>query len=410
MAGTKLRVSGIGCGLVDSLYRLSFSEASFRPFLSKQKGDGGLNPGRLVFREEFEAYCGADFETALRQMVSDRLPLKVNIGGPSLVSMIHASQLTEPGKCDYFIYGIRGNDRDGNLIESLLGGTPLNTDNYLVTKHDTPRTVVLSDPGYDQGNGERMFIHSMGAARDLSPELLQDAFFESDIVVFGGTALVPGIHDHLTELLRRSKESGCITVVNTVYDFRNEKANPHLKWPLGKSDESYRFTDLLITDLEEALRLSGAMDLDGAMQFFREQGTGAAVVTRGAASIRVFSRGTRFLEQADAELPVSNAVSAELKMGHEGDTTGCGDNFAGGILASLVNQLFESDRYPDLLEACALGVVSGGTACFYVGGMFEEKEPGEKRKMIEPYYRLYLTQLENLGIGIPSGRKKLSDR
>lgn len=393
----KLVISGVGCCLVDRLYtNVSFGSDSFKPYLSKKSGDGGLTPGHLVFKNEFELFCKKDFQKIQQDLISDRSPNKINIGGPSIVSMIHASQLSDKETTEYHLYGCRGNDSDGEFISSLLKKTPLKVDHYQVSDQETPSTVVLSDPDYDQGHGERIFVNSIGAAWEYSPDELQEDFFASDVVVFGGTALVPLIHDNLTELLAKAKSKNCITVVNTVYDFRNEGANPDLKWPMGSSDESYRHIDLLMTDMEEALRLSGQSNLDDAVQFFREQGTGAIIVTSGAKNVRVFSTGSLFKELKEVDMPISNAVSEELKKGHSGDTTGCGDNFAGGVLASLVSQVQKGIIKPDLTEACAWGIVSGGTSCFYMGGMFEENEAGEKRAMIEPYYRKYKQQIMKL--------------
>jgi len=85
-----------------------------------------------------------------------------------------------------------------------------------------------------------MFLNSIGAAWDYKPEELDDHFFRSDIVVFGGTALMPQIHDSMTSLLKKAKSKGCVTIVNTVFDFRNEKADPFKKWPIGESDKSYQ--------------------------------------------------------------------------------------------------------------------------------------------------------------------------
>jgi len=257
----------------------------------------------------------------------------------------------------------------------------------------TPSTIVLSDPSYDGGHGERIFINSIGAAWDYTPEDLDDDFFASDVVVFGGTALVPHIHDHLTGLLRKSKSKGCITIVNTVFDFRNEKANPSGKWPLGESDESYRNIDLLITDMEEALRLSGKTTLEEALRFFREAGTGAVIVTNGSKNIRMFSGGGLFRTVDDHEMPVSAAVSEELRKGHSGDTTGCGDNFAGGVIASVVSQLQEGAETLDLTKAGIWGIVSGGYACFYMGGTYFEDAPAEKRNLLVPYIEQYKKQI-----------------
>jgi len=238
-----------------------------------------------------------------------------------------------------------------------------------------------------------VFINSIGAAWNYSTKNLNEDFFASDLVVFGGTALVPKIHDNLTELLRKAKANNCITVVNTVFDFRNEKANPHKKWPLGRSDESYSYIDLLLVDREESLRLSGKPNIVEAVNFFRENKVGALIITNGSNPIRAFSSG-RFLRILDeCELPVSKAVSDQLKKVHSGDTTGCGDNFAGGVIASLVLQLQAGNNQPDLKEACIWGIVSGGFSCFYMGGTYFEAFPGEKRKKIEPYYDWYKKQI-----------------
>ena len=80
-----------------------------------------------------------------------------------------------------------------------------------------------------------------------------------------------------------------------------------------------------------------------------------------------------------------------------GDTTGCGDNFAGGVLASFAAQLQESPKGAiDLVKACALGAASGGFACFYVGGAYVEKGPGEKLSFVMDYYRDYAKQIEEV--------------
>ncbi|MCK5821023.1 MAG: carbohydrate kinase family protein [Bacteroidales bacterium] len=392
----KIIVSGVGCTLVDSLYNnVSFSAQSFITHLSKAKGDGGLTPGHLVFKEEFEKFEGKAFDSTIRDIISDRNPDKINIGGPGVVPIIHAAQLSDNKDCEYHIYGGRGDDSNGHFIKSLLERTTVVSNNYITLDNETPSTLVLSDPNY-KNSGERIFINSIGAAWNYLPRELDEDFFASDIVVFGGTALVPLIHDSLSELLEKAKSKGCLTIVNTVYDFRNEKANPNSKWPLGKSDNSYGNIDLLLMDLEEALRLSGKSNINDAMQFFRDKETGAVIITRGTENIVLYSKGSIFKAINHIEMPISDAVTKELKQGiaSHGDTTGCGDNFVGGVIASLVSQLQSGISSPDLKEASAWGVVSGGTSCFYMGGMYEEKSDGEKRKMIEPYYKLYKKQIK----------------
>ena len=392
----KIIVSGVGCSLVDRLFNnISFNSEEFSGYLSNENGDGGLVPGQLVFVEEFEKYANEGHQTILKKITNNRTHDKINIGGPSIVSIIHAAQLSFDNNSEFRFYGGRGDDAEGEFIIDLLKGTSVNADNYIVAEGETPSTLVLSDPTYDNNSGERIFINSIGAAWNYSPDYLDDGFFESDIVVFGGTALVPVIHDNLTELLEKAKSKGCKTIVNTVYDFRNEKANPNKKWPLGKTDESYKNIDLLITDLEEALRLSGTSDVDAAIDFFRSNGTGALIITSGADNIRLFAQGNLFEKTDYTEMPISKAVSEDLKKGkgNNGDTTGCGDNFVGGVIASVVEQMQNPKAELDLKEAAMCGIVSGGTTTFYMGGMYQEKKTGEKREMIAPYFELYKKQI-----------------
>ncbi|MCJ7450093.1 MAG: carbohydrate kinase family protein [Bacteroidales bacterium] len=393
MAG-KIIVSGVGCCLVDLLYNgIDFGSDTIRPYLSKKRGDGGLTPGRLVFQEEFEKFCGSPIIEVLNQITGGRTHDKINIGGPSIVSLINLAQLINKEHCDVRFYGRGGNDEIGEYLLSALKKTPVILKDYKLIDNRTPSTVVLSDPSYDSGHGERMFLNSIGAALDYRPDELDEIFFNSDIVVFGGTALVPQIHDHMTTLLQKAKSGGCITVVNTVFDFRNEKADPLKRWPLGESDESYRYIDLLITDQEEAFRLSGAHDLNLAIQFFIGKKVSSLIITNGSKNIIACSDGQFFKSSDVIEMPVSQRVIEEIKNYQGGDTTGCGDNFVGGVIVSVVEQLQKGVRHPDLREACCWGIASGGFTCFYMGGTWFEKNPGEKLARIKPYYESYKDQI-----------------
>lgn len=391
----KIIVSGVGCCLVDILYnKIDFSSGIFSLFMSLKRGDGGLTPGYLVFNEEFAAFSGVSLQTFLKRVTGGRAPNKVNVGGPSIVSLIHAAQLTDPESCEIRFYGRGGNDDAGRYLLSALQKTPVVLADYKLINNITPSTIVLSDPNYDEGNGERMFINSIGAAWNYGPENLDEEFFQSDMVVFGGTALVPGIHDHLSELLKKAKQNGCVTIVNTVFDFRNEKLNPDKKWPLGNNDNSYQYIDLLITDLEEALRLSNQTDIKAAIRFFLNKKVHAFIITNGSKNISVYSDGQFFELLELTEFPVSQKVADELKLNKIGDTTGCGDNFVGGVIASIANQLQNGVQHPDISEACFWGIVSGGFACFYIGGTFLEQNPGEKLAKIKSYYDEYVEQIK----------------
>lgn len=393
----KFKIAGTGCALVDYLYNpIDFNDAEFTRYLSIKPGDGGLSPGKLVFKEEFEKFSGEAYMQIRDKITKRKQPAALNIGGPSIVSLIHAAQMLHEQNAEVSFYGCKGNDNGSAFIENKLALTPLIIGSYKTVSQYTPFTDVLSDPEFDGGNGERVFINNIGAAWDFNPSDLDEAFFESDIVVFGGTALVPHIHSSLGDLLIKARKCQAITVVNTVYDFLNEKLNPSKPWPLGNSVETYRYIDLLITDMEESLRLSGTNSVDAAVNFFQSTGVGGVIITHGSNLLHFFADSPIFGEIPHSTMPVSEKIRLELRQNLEktGDTTGCGDNFAGGVIASIAKQLIVNpENKVSLTDAVAFGVASGGFSCFYNGGTFYEEFPGQKAKRIEQYYREYLIQI-----------------
>ena len=394
MKEKRIVLSGVGCCLLDRIFNgVDFASPTFAKYMSRKPSDGGLVPGRLEFEEELEHFAGKKFPGILQELTNGAPANCENIGGPCIVGLINAAQLTY-SKSDVRFYGCYGDDEVGQQLMGLLRKTPVNICHYhQVPDSETPSTSVLSDPNYDGGHGERTFVNTIGAAWQFLPEAIDEDFFASDICLFGATALVPTIHHKLDTLLPKAKAKGAFTVVSTVYDTINERKQVE-RWPLGDSDESYRFTDLLIVDKEEALRMSGKQTVGEALQFFREKGAGAAVVTNGAENVLYYAN-SRLCGHSDGiqSLPVSAAVGEELKKGHKGDTTGCGDNFAGGILASLIMQLHEGRETIDLKEACKWGIISGGFTCFVFGGTYFESQPGEKLSKVLPLYDAYCKQI-----------------
>jgi sugar/nucleoside kinase (ribokinase family) len=74
------------------------------------------------------------------------------------------------------------------------------------------------------------------------------------------------------------------------------------------------------------------------------------------------------------------------------DTTGCGDNFVGGMLSDIALQMAEGVSAIDLTKAVAEGVVAGGLAATYLGGLYHESAPGEKRGEIARLREAYRRQ------------------
>ena len=396
MSIEKFLISGTGCALADYLYsEISFSSSSFSKYLSVKPGDGGISPGRLVFTEELEKFSGQPYEKILDDITGGKDPDGINIGGPGLVSMINVAQLLDEDDFSVRFYGRPGRDKTSEMIISRAGSTPLDISGYLpLSQKPTPFTDVFSDPWFDGGNGERTFVNNIGAAWDYVPEMIPEEFFKSEIICFGGTALVPYIHDSLWDLLLKGKRNNCITIVNTVFDFRNEKADPGAPWPLVKDETGYTLIDVLITDHEEAIKISGQSSSLKAAEFFIRKGVSSVFITNGPKDIIAFSNGSLFEESGLINFPVSRLVTDEMRR--SGDTTGCGDNFAGGIIASVASQKrIHKDKKLSIEEAVSLAVASGGFACSYLGGSFTENFKKEKWGLICEFVKDYRKQLKD---------------
>jgi len=396
----KIIISGTGCALADLIYnKVSFTNSAFEKYSSKQSGDGGLSPGKLVFTEELEKFSEKPYPEILNEIVGNRQPDKMNVGGPSLVSLIHAAQMLDKEDFEVKVYAMGGIDEHTDQIFRMLGQTPLDIGNYGRSEfRQTPTTDVFSDPDFDNGHGERTFVNNIGAAWDLTPQKLGNEFFNSHIQCFGGTALVPHLHDNLTNLLKRSKQNDCITVVNTVFDFRNQKRNPGKPWPLLDSIEDYRLIDVLIIDCEEAIKISCASNIDEAARFFEATPVSSFIITNGANELYTKSNGVLFEKTELMKYPVSKMIAREIAANPElrGDTTGCGDNFVGGIISSLALQLKDTTKGTfNLTEAISWGISSGGFCCFTVGGTYLESFPGEKKLRVQTIQEDYKKQLIN---------------
>jgi sugar/nucleoside kinase (ribokinase family) len=373
------QIAGAGCCLLDLIYAgVDFSAGAFGRFRSLGPGDGGLEPGALVFTDDFERFSGLSWRQALGQLTTGLFP-HGNIGGPAAVALIGAAQLLDASRFSVRFVGAVGADKWGRELRRRLGRTPLTT-RLVERPGGTPFTYVLSDPRFDEGRGERTFINNIGAAWHLGPEDLDESFFRSDLAVFGGTALVPLLHDTLDTLLPRVKAAGGLTVVNTVYDFRSQRRDPGGRWPLGRTDKTYTAIDLLLADREEALRLSGQATVRQAIDWFLARGVGATLVTDGIRNIEAGVGSRRFVPLEARTFPVSQSVLRDLHAHpeHQGDTTGCGDNFAGGVITSLALQMEAGNRQLDLRDAAAWGAVCGGLACYHLGGVWTDTFPGEK--------------------------------
>jgi len=388
-----MRIAGSGCCLIDSIYmNSSYEEEGFKNVMSIVKGDGGLIKGGLVFSEDIEVFADRPYKEIIRELTKSRKPDVENLGGPAVVALVHAAQILQQEEVAVTFYGAVGKDNQANHVHQAIAKTPLKGELKIVPDKRTATTDVFDDPTQRNGKGERSFINTVGAAGEYGPDDIPSDFYDADIVLLGGTALVPRLHDGLLTVLKKAKDKGCITVVGTVYDFRNEKRAPHERWPLG-GEESYKHIDLLVTDEEEALRLSGATEIMDAAKRLIGYGVSSLIITRGALDILVYSNGKLISKCEITSLPVSRYMDDLMAQDPSirKDTTGCGDNFVGGVLVALAKHLLKKEKsLVNMRDICAYGASSGGLTCTYHGGTFYEEKSGEKAALLQPVVSAYL--------------------
>jgi sugar/nucleoside kinase (ribokinase family) len=162
------------------------------------------------------------------------------------------------------------------------------------------------------GTGQRSFFYRPGGNERLSNRHVADAVLKTAKIIHVGGALKL-LHLDLVELMQRAKSFGCITSLDTDWDF-----NGHWMKTLR---EALPQIDYLITNEEEAVMLTGKQSPHDAACDLLSRGPKAVVVKRG-------ERGCLSLASSGAiELP---ACRVDVR-----DTTCAGDAFVAGFLLGI---------------------------------------------------------------------------
>jgi sugar/nucleoside kinase (ribokinase family) len=168
-----VKICGVGCSLLDLIYSdIDFQSRAFRRWSSKKPGDGGLIPGGLVFAKDLERFANTDLETIVKTITGKSSPDTMNLGGPAIAALVNTSQLSFDREIEIHFFAVRSNDAIGRHIAGFLTETTVKIDHYLVTDGISPATIILCDPAYDGGVGERSFINTIGVASSYGIENL----------------------------------------------------------------------------------------------------------------------------------------------------------------------------------------------------------------------------------------------
>lgn len=165
--------------------------------------------------------------------------------------------------------------------------------------------------------GERSFLYNPGSTsafvkEDVPDELLQEA----DIVFVAGAMLLTKFDgEPCAALLRRAREMGKTTVMDTAWDFEDI-------W-LPKVRAALPELDLFMPSLEEAAKLTGESDPHRIADRLFEMGARNVIVKVGKDGALICPAG-----QERMLLPTYRSIKPV-------DTTGAGDSFCAGFLAGL---------------------------------------------------------------------------
>jgi len=234
-------------------------------------------------------------------------------GAPANVSCA----ISKIGGSSYFI-GCVGNDPFGLFLLDVLEKEGVNIS--MAQKSDTFTTLAFVSIDED---GERDFVFSRGADRELSYNSSYKTDFEDNVIHFGAaTALLGG---PLEEAYNRYLFDGLTK--NSFISF-----DPNYRVDLWKNNEEQFIrkcksfiekSHLCKFSLEEAQLLSGKQDIEEACETLHELGTEIIVITLGKEGTWL---STKKFKKTIPSIKV-NPV----------DTTGAGDAFIGCLLKQLAD-------------------------------------------------------------------------
>ncbi|MCS7180055.1 MAG: PfkB family carbohydrate kinase, partial [bacterium] len=178
-------------------------------------------------------------------------------------------------------------------------------------KFTTSGTSVLV-----HSDGERSFIHSIGANADFD---ITDFDFsllsEVDILHIAGPFLMPKfLKNGLFEILKKAKEAGIITTLDTVWDaFEN--------WFNGIK-ESLPYIDYFFSSIEEAKMISKKETKEEIVDFFLSYDVKNVCLKMG-------EKGSYIANKKESHYFPALRVNVI-------DTTGAGDGYVAGFIKGLV--------------------------------------------------------------------------
>jgi sugar/nucleoside kinase (ribokinase family) len=211
------------------------------------------------------------------------------------------------------VVGKVGEDGFGDFMVQALSKVGLDVAGISRSKnYHTSASLVLVDP-----DGERSFIHSLGANAELTDEDVPDSMLRgAKIMHIAGSFLMPKLDGQPTgRLLKRAHSLGLTTALDTAWDAQGRWAS--LLVPvLGE-------IDIFLPSIEEAKMITNLEKPEEIASFFLERGVKIVALKMGSCG--------SYVRTQEEEYWLSPYIVPSV------DATGAGDSFVAGFLAGIVH-------------------------------------------------------------------------
>jgi sugar/nucleoside kinase (ribokinase family) len=240
------------------------------------------------------------------------------------------------------VIGKVGDDGFGKFVIEEMKRNNVNVEGIKISSESKTSASIVTV----HSNGERSFLHHLGTNSEFSKDDIDlSIILKSKILFIAGALLMPKFDGiPMAELLKKTKEAGKYTVMDTAWDSTG-------KW-LEQIKPCLPYLDYFIPSFEEAEMISGKSDPEEIADMLLREGVDTAVIKLG-------SKGC-FIKNQRGKKYLLNAYKGIKAI----DTTGAGDAFAAGFITGILKgwDLIKCGKFANASGAfCvrSLGAISG---------------------------------------------------
>jgi sugar/nucleoside kinase (ribokinase family) len=245
-----------------------------------------------------------------------------------------------------------GNDPAGDFIRKHCNDNGVDT-RYLKVKDEvtTSINIPLISP-----NGDRLFItNKNGSIWKFSLEDIDfTAFRDAKVLSLGSIFVNPRLDKAaLIKIFQEAKKRSILICADLIRSRFGEKLND--------MKEAFQYIDYLFSNSEEASALTGKTEFNKMADAFLACGVKHVIIKAGSNGAYIATKTEHYSESA-------------YKKAKCVDTTGAGDNFAAGFIASILDgkSLSECGKYANAVASIAIEQIGAVSAV-------KSKEQVEKR-------------------------------